>query len=354
MTPLKSLLIKRIEATGPITIADYMAECLMHPAYGYYQQERVFGVDGDFITAPEVSQMFGEMLGLWCADRWIAMGKPASFHFIELGPGRGTLMADMLRAASSVAEFRTATQVHFVETSLQLRAMQKTKVPDAHWHDTLSQIPDGPSIIVANEFFDALPIRQFEKRDGEWFERGVSTDGRDLIPALLPTTTASVLIPEALRAGADGAIAEVCPAALSVIGDITERASTAPGAALILDYGYLKSTHGDSFQALKAHKYVDPFQKPGKADLTAHVAFDQLAQAAREKGVNAFGATEQGTFLMGIGLGARAQQLANGQDANKQSGILAELKRLTAPEAMGQLFKVLALQSPGLTTPPGF
>ncbi|WP_417460496.1 class I SAM-dependent methyltransferase [Kordiimonas sp.] len=354
MTPLKDLIIKRIDATGPISIADYMAECLMHPVHGYYQQERVFGVDGDFITAPEVSQMFGEVLGLWCVDRWIAMGKPPSFQLIELGPGRGTLMADILRAASSVEGFRSAAQVHFVEASLQLRAVQKAKIADAGWHDTLGQIPLAPSIIVANEFFDALPIHQFEKQNGEWFERAIASDGEKLSPALIPASPIAAMLPDTMQTQPDGSVAEICPAALSVMGEIAHRTSTQPCAALVLDYGYIKSAPGDTFQALKAHKYVDPLAEPGKADLTAHVAFDQLAQAATEKGAAAFGPVEQGAFLMSIGIGARAQQLATNQDAAKQSGILSELKRLTAPEEMGQLFKVLALQSPELKAPPGF
>ncbi|WP_420429677.1 class I SAM-dependent methyltransferase [Kordiimonas sp.] len=354
MTPLKDLIIKRIKATGPISIADYMAECLMHPEHGYYQQERVFGVDGDFITAPEVSQMFGEVLGLWCVDRWIAMGKPPAFQLIELGPGRGTLMADILRAANSVQGFQSAAQVHFVEASLQLRALQKTKVHNARWHDTLGQIPLGPTIIVANEFFDALPIHQFEKQDGKWLERAIASNDDRLIPALTPAGPIAAMLQDTMQTQPDGAIAEICPAALSVMGEIAHRASAHRCAALVLDYGYVTSASGDTFQALKAHKYVDPLAEPGKADLTAHVAFDQLAQAATEKGAAAFGPVEQGSFLMSIGIGARAQQLATNQDAAKQSGILSELKRLTAPEEMGQLFKVLALQSPKLSAPPGF
>ncbi len=336
-----------------MNIADYMAECLMHPKYGYYQTAKVFGADGDFITAPEVSQMFGEMLGLWCAVRWAAMGKPASFYLIELGPGRGTLMADMLRAANAAPGFGNAVKVAFVEASDQLRAVQAEKVPHAKWFDRLADVPDGPSIIVANEFFDALPIHQFEKRNGKWLERAVAAEGETLKPVLVPASAKLALLPARVRAAADGSIAEVCPAGLSVAGDIAARFTHHTGTALVIDYGYAISAPGDSFQALKAHAYVDPLSEPGLADLTAHVAFDQIALAAESKGGVCSRITQQGQFLMRLGIGARAQQLATSVEANGQERILGELKRLTAPDEMGELFKVLAIQSPNLPSPPG-
>lgn len=354
MSPLKDILLRRIALDGPMSLADYMASCLMHPEHGYYQQQEVFGVAGDFITAPEVSQMFGEMLGLWCVDRWNAMGRPARFNFIELGPGRGTLMADMLRAAKAMPSFMDAAQVCFVETSAQLRAQQREKVPGASWYDSLAGVPEGPSIIIANEFFDALPIHQFEKRGGKWLERGIGEAGDELAPVLMPTSAKLSLVPEIVKSGPDGSIAEVCPAGLTVAGEIAARLTAHRGAALIIDYGYKTSAPGDSFQALKAHEYADPFAEPGLADLTAHVAFDQLAHAASEKGAAASTITEQGAFLMAIGLGVRAQGLAAREDDAGQARILSELKRLTAPEEMGTLFKVLALQSPSLPPAPGF
>lgn len=354
MTALKDLLIKRIAMGGPITLADYMAECLMHPAHGYYQQQRVFGRDGDFITAPEVSQMFGEMLGLWCADRWIAMGRPARFNLIELGPGRGTLMADMLRATKAVPGFGTAARVCFIEASQRLRGLQAEKVPGVSWHNRLTDVPTGPSILIANEFFDALPIHQFEKQGGKWLERGVGADGDTLKPVLTQPGAKLALVPESVRAAGDGSIAEVCPAGLSIAGEIAERLVAQPGAALIIDYGYKISAPGDSFQALKSHEYVDPFAEPGLADLTTHVAFDQLAAAAAQKGAAPSPVQEQGAFLMALGLGLRAQKLAAAEGKAGQARILGELKRLTAPDEMGTLFKVLAIQSPGLTPPPGF
>ncbi|TNE67734.1 MAG: class I SAM-dependent methyltransferase [Alphaproteobacteria bacterium] len=354
MTELAKLLVRRIEAEGPISLADYMAMCLMHPKHGYYQKERVFGAKGDFITAPEVSQMFGEMIGLWLADRWAAMGSPNPVQLVELGPGRGTLMADILRTIARVPGFAAAVQVHFVEASLQLRALQKEKVPAARWHDDLSTVPAGPCLMVANEFFDALPIRQYEKRDGLWFERLVGAEGDMLGFTLGPADAKFALVPESVKAAPNGSIAEVCPTAFSIMGDIAARLTAHAGAALVIDYGYARSAPGDTFQALKAHQYTDPFAEPGAADLTAHVAFDRLADAAREAGADVSPVAEQGSFLMTIGIGARAQALASRTDEAGQARILGELKRLTAPDEMGQLFKLLAIQSPGLPPAPGF
>ncbi|MFC3051765.1 class I SAM-dependent methyltransferase [Kordiimonas pumila] len=353
---LKKLMIERIATSGPMTIADYMAECLMHPEHGYYQKETVFGADGDFITAPEVSQMYGEMLGLWLADRWYKMGKPDGVQLIELGPGRGTLMSDMLRATAAVEGFQSALTVHFVEASEQLRKLQAELVPFAHWHDTLAQVPDGPSLIVANEFFDALPIHQFEKFQGNWLERRINAEGEDFTLVLTPPTPKLALTEETLRqSGAEGSILEVCPSALSIAGDIAERLDKNGGAALIIDYGYRKSAHGDTFQALKEHTFISPLLEPGTADITAHVAFDQLAKAATSKGAVSYGPAAQGMFLMALGIGARAQQLSDHIGSEEgQSRILSELKRLTAGEEMGTLFKVLALQDKKLAPPAGF
>ena len=354
MTALKEHLIKRIQATGPISLATYMAECLMHPEHGYYQKEKVFGAEGDFTTAPEVSQMFGEMVGLWLADRWIKMGKPQSFNLVEPGPGRGTLMADILRATSPVEDFQDALGVHFIEASKQLRALQAEKVPLATWHDNFSSIPAAPTLIVANEFFDALPIHQYEKRNEKWSERLVGTDGSELGFMLGPCGGQFALVDDALKESPEGSILETCPAALSIIGDMANHLNMHGGAALIIDYGYRRATSGDSFQAMKNHAYVDAFIEPGTADLTAHVNFEALKKAAQEKGLKGFGPTTQGLFLMAIGLGARAQVLAGSGDDAQQQKILTDLKRLTAPEEMGTLFKVLALQPHELAPPPGF
>ncbi len=337
-----------------MTLADYMAECLMHPKYGYYQNERIFGKGGDFITAPEISQMFGEIIGLYIADRWYKMGKPSSFHLIEYGPGRGTLMEDILRATAAVEGLHSSANIHFIEASQQLKDLQKQKVPIAHWHDSLASVPDGPTIIVGNEFFDALPIHQFEKQNGSWLERCIHTDGEELQVVLTQPSGQVALIPSHMKNGPDGSVAEVCPAALAVTGDIASRLKEHTGSALFLDYGYMKSTYGDTFQALKAHKFTDPLSDPGSADLTAHVAFDQIALCAKQLSCNTYGPSTQGGFLMALGIGERAQQLASLVSQDDQQRLLTELKRLTSPDEMGTLFKVLAIQNEELAPPPGF
>lgn len=354
MTALKEILIKRIEATGPITIADYMSECLLHPEHGYYTGERVFGSAGDFVTAPEISQMFGEMLGLWLADRWLKLGKPGQINLVEFGPGRGTLMEDILRATEPVEGFHKAVTVHFIEASPQLRAQQAKKVADANWHDDLSTVPEGNCLIIANEFFDALPIHQFEKHEGKWCERRVHAENGELQLVLTEAGPKFALTDPGLHDSPNGSILETCPMGLSIAGSIAERIAASGGAALFIDYGFRKTAVGDSFQAVKAHEFCDPLTEPGKADLTAHVAFDQLIAAATEKGVAAFGPAMQGGFLMALGMGQRAQQLATAVDEEGQQRILSELKRLTAQDEMGTLFKVLALQEPRMAAPPGF
>ncbi|GHF18889.1 ATP synthase subunit beta [Kordiimonas sediminis] len=353
MTALKDIFLDRIRATGPIPLADYMAECLMHPKHGYYTRERVFGAEGDFITAPDVSQMFGEMLGLWCADRWMALGSPASFQLVELGPGRGTLMADILRAGKQVQGFTEAASVNFVEASPQLRDMQRKKVPHAAWHDNLAALDPLPTLFVANEFFDALPIHQFEKTKDGWRQRAITADNNnDLQWCLMPASSMAALIPSSLQQCPEGDVVEVCPAALSFTGQIARHIVGHGGAALFIDYGYSTSKPGDSFQALRQHNYTDPLLEPGKADLTAHVAFDQLQYAGKEAGAATFGPATQGQFLMALGLGLRAQALAKGKDLETQATLLSELKRLTAPEEMGELFKVIALQNKDIPAPP--
>jgi NADH dehydrogenase [ubiquinone] 1 alpha subcomplex assembly factor 7 len=342
---LRDTLAKRIQAFGPISVADYMRECLMNPTHGYYQKQIVFGEKGDFITAPEVSQMFGEILGLKLAEKWLNDQRPKHVNLIELGPGRGTLMSDILRATAGVKGFHEALTVHFVETSQQLRQLQQEKVPNAIWHDQIQDIPEGYSLIIANEFFDALPIHQFEKRDGIWFERMIATEGNKLGYTLSNPSSQFSLIPANIRNNPSDTIFEICPAALSIAGIIASRIKAHNGLAIIIDYGYIKSIGGDTFQALKDHQYISVFQDPGGADLTAHVAFDQIATAAQEKDVEVGGPYEQGAFLMQAGIGLRAQQLAENAPPEKQQQILSDLKRLTAPDEMGSLFKVLTLEN---------
>jgi|FLOH01.1.fsa_nt_gi NADH dehydrogenase [ubiquinone] 1 alpha subcomplex assembly factor 7 len=344
MSPLHDILARLIRAHGPMTVSDFMADCLMHPKHGYYQREKVFGVEGDFTTAPEISQLFGEMIGVWLIDQWQTLGSPCSFNLVELGPGRGTLMLDILRAAKSTPKFLSAAKIFFVERSAQLKAEQKKRVPHANWLKDVDALYPGPTIVIANEFFDALPIHQFQKHDGQWLERLIGLDEDDnLVWKLGAPSGALSLMPTTLKYQGQGSVVEICPAALRISGLIAEHIAKNRGAALLIDYGYDKSAVGNTFQALKDHTYVDPLKEVGKADLTAHVNFDMIANAAAQKGVVAHGPTGQGTFLMSIGLGQRAMKLVENLDAAGQEDLLTSIKRLTAPDQMGELFRVLAM-----------
>ncbi|QCO19015.1 class I SAM-dependent methyltransferase (plasmid) [Azospirillum brasilense] len=361
-------LARRILMDGPLSVAAFMAEALGHPRFGYYMRQDPFGVSGDFTTAPEISQMFGELAGLWCVDTWARLGGPAPFHLVELGPGRGTLMQDALRAAALVPAFREAAQVHLVETSPTLRARQKETLAGhpVAWHDRLEDVPEGPTLILANEFFDALPIRQVQKTNHGWFERLIDID-----PAAPTDTTSETprfrfvleafgsagarLIPAALRDAPEGSVVEVSPASQAVARLIGERLAAHPGAALVIDYGYRGGPAvGDTLQALRRHAYAPVLDAPGEADLTAHVDFAAIAAAARDGGAEGFGPVDQGDWLARLGIQPRAAALKRGATTKQAADIDSALARLIAPDQMGTLFKVLALASPGLGPPAGF
>ncbi len=359
-SPLAELLRRRIRLTGPITVADFMAEALGHPEYGYYKTRDPFGTRGDFTTAPEISQMFGELIGLWCAEVWRTVVAPQSVQLVELGPGRGTLMADALRATRMAPEFLTAASVHLVETSPALTAMQQEALAghDAQWHGSLAEVPVGPMLLVANEFFDALPIRQFEKTGEGWRERmvGLDTNGETFRLGLAPGgSVGEALIPDVVRRTAgEGEIAEVCPAGLSIAHAIARRIARHGGAALIVDYGHAASGAGDTLQALSGHKYSNPLQDPGAADLTAHVDFAALGIAVREAGAAAHGPITQSEFLTRLGIETRAAQLLAKATPDQAADIEAALARLIGEEGMGYLFKAMALTAPGEAVPPAF
>lgn len=349
--PLADLLARRIAVAGPIGLDVFMAECLGHPEHGYYVTRDPLGAAGDFVTAPEISQMFGELVGLWLVDRWQAQGAPAPFHLVELGPGRGTLMADALRAARLVPAFAAAATLHLVEASPVLRRRQAETLAghQPRWHDSLDTVPAGPLFVVANEFFDALPIRQFQRTEAGWVERLVTWD--DGFRLILGPGPAS-LVPEAVRAAPVGAIAEVCPAGLTLAAELGRRIRADGGAALVIDYGPAESAPGDSFQAVRGHQPVDPFAAPGQADLTAHVDFAALARAAAGTGVGVSGPVRQGAFLQALGIDQRCAHLG-AASPDRAADLAADRDRLTAPDAMGTLFKVLALHPSG-DQPPGF
>ncbi len=360
-SPLQEKLKVCIRAQGPLTIADYMTICLHDPEHGYYRSGNPIGAEGDFVTAPEISQMFGELIGLWCVHVWLSMGSPAPFRLIELGPGRGTLMADALRAAKVVPEFLAASEIHLVESSDTLRSTQQRTLarcgPRLNWHQNLMEIPAGPAIVLANEFVDALPVRQFVSRGDRWFERQVGLDNVEQLCMIEKEVSDkdAELVPEPIRlSAAEGAVAEVRPEVRDLLAALVDRSLDYPLAALILDYGYGDGSTRYTFQAVRRHRYADPLIDPGEADLTALVDFAGLRSAAADSGLNAWGPIGQGAFLIGLGLNERLQRLLAAANQRQQLDLVSGAERLVAPDQMGELFKVLALASPGLSTPPPF
>jgi NADH dehydrogenase [ubiquinone] 1 alpha subcomplex assembly factor 7 len=359
-TPLTAILARRIAASGPITLADYMSECLLHPAHGYYATREPFGASGDFITAPEISQMFGELMGLALAQSWLDQGAPSPFTLAEIGPGRGTLMADILRATRHVPGFHTAMRIVLVEASARLRDLQRQRLADhvVNWADHADALPRQPLFLIANEFFDALPIRQFRRQAEGWCEtmitlRGGGASGGGLGMALAPASGLAALQPH-LATTSDGDIVEICPAAGAVIGAIAARIAAHGGVALLIDYGNW-GTRGDTFQALRQHRFADPLAEPGLADLTAHVDFRALAEAAREHGGTGINCsfTTQGAMLSRLGIAARSSRLAIKLSGEQLAAHLAATRRLTDDAEMGSLFKVLALYPNTSSPPPG-
>jgi SAM-dependent MidA family methyltransferase len=353
MTPLARLLARRIAATGPIGVADYMAECLLHPRHGYYVTRDPLGARGDFITAPEISQMFGECLGLCLVQAWLDRGAPAPVVLAELGPGRGTLMADVLRAAEVVPAFGAAASVHLVEASPVLRARQAATLRGRApvWHDSLATLPEAPLFLLANEFFDALPIRQFQRDPAGWRERQVALDGAGRLTFALSAPTPIALLDHRLADTVPGEIVEVCPAAAGIAAEIGRRIAAHGGAALVVDYGGWRS-RGDTLQAVKDHARDDPLAHPGEADLTAHVDFEALARAAAPAAAS--GPVPQGVLLRRLGIDMRAERLAAGLAGEALEQHRAAHRRLTHPEEMGRVFQTLAIHRAGEPAPPGF
>ncbi|MBT3237785.1 MAG: class I SAM-dependent methyltransferase [Rhodospirillaceae bacterium] len=361
LSALEKILIDKIAEEGPLSIADFMEQALVHPEHGYYMRRDPFGVDGDFITAPEISQMFGELLGLWTAINWQAMGQPETFNLVELGPGRGTLMADMLRAAGIIAGFSEAVRVHLVEASPVLREMQVESlkpfdlVQPVQWHDQFQQVPGGPLIVIANEFFDALPINQYFRTGDYWCPRVVDAkpDGDGLCFVLLPPHDTPDL-PPGLKDSPNDKVVEVCPAALELVEAISGRIATDGGAALIVDYGHSEGGSGETLQAIRKHTYHNVLDNPGEADITAHVDFAALGQRVFASGARAHGAVPQGRFLQLLGIAERAKALAASATEEQVEDLGSALKRLVDTDEMGELFKVMAITRLDFPVPPGF
>jgi SAM-dependent MidA family methyltransferase len=359
-SPLLDEIRKLIKLSGPMPVWRYMELCLMHPQYGYYLSRDPLGREGDFTTAPEVSQMFGELLGLWAAAVWKSMDVPNPVRLIELGPGRGTMMADMLRAIRVLPSLYQAVSVHLVEINPALIDRQKetlrgTKSP-VTWHDRIDDVPEGPAILFANEYFDALPVHQVVRQQRGWHERviDISENGQLVFAAASePLKHFDLLLPPLVRAAPVGAIFEWRPT--TEMMRIGRRLRDQGGAALIVDYGHVRSDAGDTFQAISRHSFTDPLRNPGQADLTAHVDFQALALGAEDAGARLHGPVEQGEFLKRLGIETRAATLMSKASTQVSADIDSALKRLTGTGrgAMGALFKVLGVSHPGIKALPG-
>jgi len=358
LNAMARLLRQRIELGGPIPLAEYMALALAHPEHGYYQKAEPFGTAGDFITAPEISQIFGELLGAWCGVVWEALGRPDPVLLVELGPGRGTLMQDALRAACKKDGFRKAARLHLIETSERLQAQQAENLREFRpvFHAHPGELPDGPMLLLANEFFDALPIRQFERTESGWRERLVTfePEAGAFRFTLAHAVTPDVQIPARLRAAAVGSIAEISFPALGLARDIGERVRRFGGAALILDYGAPQTQALATFQSVHKHGFHDPLAHPGEADLTAHVDFESLAEAARAGGASVTDSIPQGLWLTRLGIRMRCEQLLERADLAEQSAIQSACHRLIDPQEMGTLFRAMAIAQPDPIPLPGF
>ncbi len=344
---LAERLRRRIAASGPISVAEYMREANT----AYYASGDPFGAQGDFVTAPEISQMFGEMVGLWLADLWIRANRPEPVHYVELGPGRGSLAVDALRSA---AGFGLQPSVHLVETSTALRSEQRGRLPEAQWHDNVEGLPrTGALLIVANEFFDALPVRQMIATEEGWRERMVTLAKDGSFTPEAGARAVDALVPDAVRGAPVGSIYEQSPDASGILFDLLRRISAQGGALLAIDYGYDRTGIGETLQAVKDHARAEPFADPGAVDLTAHVDFQELANIGHVAEMGVHGPVGQGRWLAALGIGTRAQTLA--RTAPDQRGAIGSaLERLTAPSEMGELFKVLGITAPGWPTPEGF
>lgn len=349
-----------IEAEGPLPVSRYMSLCLSHPRHGYYTTRDPLGAAGDFTTAPEISQMFGELIGLWCTEVWRAMSAPSLVHLVELGPGRGTLMRDLLRAARIVSDFLKAADAHLVETSPVLTERQKETLAASgakiSWHTSVGSLPEGPLIVIANEFADALPIDQFVKTKDGWRERRIGIVDGKLAFGLHPAPAPGIdeTLPPRLRKAFEDSVLERRD--YGPIREIAARVAQQGGAMLVVDYGHRRTTLAHTLQAVRAHEFADPLDLPGEADLTSLVDFEALAAEVEKCGVKSYGPISQGVFLRRLGIEPRAQRLRQDKDAKTRAGIDAALARLIGegPRHMGELFKAFAFTDPKLSAPPAF
>jgi NADH dehydrogenase [ubiquinone] 1 alpha subcomplex assembly factor 7 len=357
MTPLAEALAARIERHGPIPVSAFMDACLNDPAHGYYRTHRAIGRTGDFITAPEISQVFGELVGLWCAVVWQQMGAPATLHLVELGPGRGTLMRDALRAARAAPAFRAVLNVHLVESNASLAAEQRAALQGEDvattWHGDVSAIAPGPpTIVIANEFLDTLPITQWVLRGCHWRERCVGIGDIRQLVLVDGDRNGTLQLPDTLDVPREGEIFETRRGALAAFAGKLASLGT-PIAMLLVDYGHPAPGYGDTLQAVRAHRYVDPLAAPGEADLTAQVDFSEVAGDMSGRGLSCDGPITQAQFLGRLGIAERASRLMAANPGNAHH-IEADVARLMAPGGMGTRFLALGVRTPELAPLPGF
>ena len=366
MTPLEAEIRRHIQMHGPMPLADYMTLCLTHPEHGYYTTGSPVGgrastqrQSGDFITAPEVSQMFGELIGVWCMEMWQALGEPSDFNLVEIGPGRGTLMADLLRISGALPGFKLACHVRLIEVSPSLSEQQSLALSasaNITWLRDIDALEARPTIILGNELLDALPFRQWCKNGDDWFERAVGLIDDQLTFVLRPNRLDKIDLPLDHEARPQATLFETAPAREALITRVANLLKQNNGAALFIDYGHLKSGYGDTFQAIRDHAYVDPLTQLGKTDLTSHVDFAPLCAAARASGCVVPEPTTQGAFLLSLGLLERAGALGAGRSDSVQNTLRAAVERLAGPSQMGDLFKVMGFGAPASLADrwPGF
>ncbi|WP_295809691.1 class I SAM-dependent methyltransferase [uncultured Nitratireductor sp.] len=357
MTALEDRIRAQIETAGPISVADYMALCLFDPEQGYYTTREPFGAAGDFTTAPEITQMFGELCAVWLYTAWKASGTPQAPVVAEIGPGRGTLMKDMLRTWAKIdPAFSRRMRLCMIEASPRLSEVQRKTLamsaPEPIWIADIDALPAGPLFIIGNELFDAVPVRQYVKTDSGWRERAVGLDSNQRLSFMAGAGAPDeTLLPPGAKSAPEGAIVELAPARNALMTRMAERIRAQGGAGLFIDYGYAKPGLGDTLQALRGHAYRDVLKEPGKADLTAHVDFSALAQAARDEGLAAE-LMNQGDFLLKLGILERAGRLGADKNATEQQAIREAVERLAGPDRMGTLFKALAVMQSTVAVPP--
>ena len=351
---LEELIKHRIRKDGPMPISEYMALALAHPEHGYYIRRDPLGVQGDFTTAPEISQIFGELIGAWLVIQWVLMGKPQA-ALAEIGPGRGTLMADILRATANVKGFHESISVHLMEISTALRQKQWNtlagKHTDINWHTGFAEIPAKPLLLVANEFFDALPIRQFLHSPEGWKERRIGLSKDDTLEFTFTTEPPPELLEDE---PVSERLYEHCEAASKLMLVMSNRIASYGGVGLVIDYGYAHSNGGDTLQSVRDHTFHDILVEPGTADITAHVDFYNLTHAAAEGGTVIYGVVPQGEWLNRLGAQERLAALSKKAKAKQKKLLLSGLERLTASDQMGELFKVLCITHPSMPKPEGF